>query len=1034
MVEPSLAVTAGAHDRDQPRAERRRREKARKYGGLVSPSPIVPKGVAARASEGASARGKPDAQRRPTRSLSISVLGPLWVSAGGRPVSVTTSRLRALLVALALSADDEVSVGRLAGIIWDTTPPVHVRRATQVYVTRLRKLLGADAIVTSPAGYRLHVHPEQVDAILFERLVDAAAVGDPAAERAGLERALALWRGTPFDGVRSAWLESVESHRLTERYAAALERRIELDLDLGGSAELVAELLDLTARYPLRERLWGHLITALWRSGQQADALAAYQRLYRLLADELGIEPSHAVQALHRQILTGQAGTGRPSLSSSPLSASLPRTETAPRQLPADVAALVGRARELADLDRIPNADSLVITAIDGMAGVGKTALAVHIAHRLTGRYPDGQLFIDLHGYTQGIPPVEPADALDHLLRSLEVPAARIPPRIEERSALYRTRLADRRMLILLDNAATETQVEPLLPGARGCLVLVTSRHRLAGLDRTRVLSLDSLPVADAVSLFTRTAGENRLSDAPPDLLAELAELCGRLPLAIRIAAARLRSHPSWDLSHLIDRLRDQRRRLGELEAGERSVAAALDLSYQHLRIDQQQSYRLLGLHPGPDIDSYAAAALTGATVPEAGRLLEDLHGAHLLQEPVPGRFRFHDLTRAHAAHTATREETEPVRRAALDRLLDYYQHTASVATDAAYAYERERRPQVPPACTPSPALDDPVTALGWLNGELPNLLAAARHAAEHSRPAHLMHLSSILKRHLRTRGRYHDAVVLHEQALKPARTTCHRAAELDALTGIGHIHMRQGRPELATKYLRRALELARAQGRQGAEADALHTLGWVHLHTGQYGRAIDLFQRALHVTRAGNHDPGEVDSLNGLGHVIRLQGRPEPATSYLRRALTLARATGHRPGEQSALAGLGDVHRLRGRYEQAADVYWELLDLARGGEDRNWQFEAWQGLGRLRHTTGHPDTAVIHHHQALALANELGQPTDQARAHDGLAHARYAMRQLEEARKHWQQALDLLTELRVDHTDEKETTAATIQARLASR
>jgi DNA-binding SARP family transcriptional activator/tetratricopeptide (TPR) repeat protein len=965
-----------------------------------------------------------DAHRSSGMRLAVKVLGPLSVSADGRPVSITAGRLRTLLVALAMSAGEEVSVDRLADIVWDTTAPNHARRAVLLYITRLRKLVGPDAIVTSPAGYRLNVDPAQVDVIRFERLLDAAAADDTAAERADLVQALALWRGIPFDGLRSVWLEDVESSRLTERYLAALERRIELDLELGTGAELVAELLDLTARYPLRERLWGHLMTALYRSGQQADALATYQRLYRLLADELGIEPSPAVQGLHRQILTTRADSGDPSQ----------RTVAVPRQLPADVAAFTGRAHELAGLDRIPDTNAVVITAIDGMAGIGKTALAVHIAHRITDRYPDGQLFIDLHGYTQGMEPVEPADALDHMLRSLDVPGPQIPSRVDERAALYRTRLADRRMLILLDNAATETQVAPLLPGAPGCLVLVTSRRRLAGLDHTHTLSLETLPPADAVTLLCRTAGEGRLVGQPPQVVAELVELCGRLPLAVRIAAARLRSHPTWDLARLVQRLRDQQHRLGELEAGQRSVTAALDLSYQHLTTDQQRTYRWLGLHPGPDFEAYVAAALIDATPPEAGRLLDQLHEAHLLQEPVPGRYRFHDLTRAHAAHTATRDETEHGRRAALDRLLDHYRHAVSLAMDVAYPYERERRPQVPPAGTPSPALGDTPAALVWLNGELPNLLAAARHAAEHNRPAHLMHLSSILQRHLRTRGRYHDAVILHQQVLQPARTTSHQAAELDALTSLGYIHMRQGRPERAANYLRRALELACTAGDQAAELDVLHILGWVHLHRGRYGHAIDRSQQALQLARATSNHRAELDALNGLGHVYRLQGRDGQAAENLQQALQLARATSNHPGEQSALAGLGDIHLREGRYEQATDDYRQILDLARGGDDRNWQFEAWQGLGRLLHTTDHPDAAIMRHRQALAIASELGQPTDQARAHDGLAHAHHALHQPEQARTHWQHALDILSELRVDHTDEKETTVATIHAHLVDR
>jgi DNA-binding SARP family transcriptional activator/tetratricopeptide (TPR) repeat protein len=1010
-------------------------------------------------------------------SLAVNVLGPLSVSVDGRPIPVTASRLRALLAALALSAGEEMSVDQLAGILWAEASPAHVRRTVQTYLTRLRLLLGPEAIVKSPDGYGLHVDPQRVDAIRFERLLDAAAAaGDPAAERADLVQALALWRGVPFDGVRSAWLEGVESARLTERYLAAVERRIELDLDLdmGAGAQLVAELRGLTVRYPLRERLWALLMTALYRSGRQADALATYQRLYRLLADELGIEPGPAVQGLHRQILTAHAEPEGPGhalsqrLSSQPLSPSV----SVPRQLPADVG-FTGRVHELADLLRISDADAVVVTAIDGMAGIGKTALAVHIAHRIADRYPDGQLFIDLHGFTQGMGPVEPGDALDHMLRSLGVAGTQIPPGIEQRAALYRTRLAGRRMLIVLDNAATEAQVAPLLPGAAGCLVLVTSRRRLAGLDHTHTLSLDTLPVADAVRLFTHTAGESRLGDQPPDLLAEMVELCGRLPLAIRIAAARLRSHPTWDLSHLVQRLRDQQHRLVELEAGQRSVTAALDLSYQHLSADQQQTYGLLGLHPGPDIEPYAAAALIGATPAEAGRLLDQLLEANLLLEPVPGRYRFHDLTRAHAAHTATRDETQEGGRAALERLLDHYRHTAARAMDAAYPYERGARPPVPAATTPGPGLPDPAAALGWLDTELANLLAAARHAAEHDRPEHIMDLSTILHRHLRTRGRCQDAVVLHQQALTTARATGHPPAEIDALVGLGHMRRMQGRYEQATDHLRRALQLARATGNRTGELDALAGLGRIHLLQGRYQQATDHYQQALqlayltgnrhgeqdarnglgHLHRkqrreeqaadnyeralqlahaTGNHT-GELDALIGLGHVRRLQGRYRQAFEHLQQALQVARAIGYHTIEQAALTCLGIIQREQGRYAQASDHYQRLLDLAHQSGSRNWQFEAHQGLGRLQQATGHPDDALTHHHQALTLATELGQPTDQARAHDGLAHAHQALKQEEQARKHWQIALDILTELGIDYTDEGETNVAAIHAHLVN-
>lgn len=773
-----------------------------------------------------------------------------------------------------------------------------------------------------------------------------------------------------------------EAERLEELRSVVREDCVQARLETAEPAPLAAELAALTARHPLRERLWAQLMLALYRAGRQADALAAYRRVHRLLDQELGVRPGRMLQKLHRQILSADPVLTPP--------AAVRIARQVPRQLPPPPQMFTGRLREVAALELVEDASAVVISAIDGMAGIGKTALAVHVAHRIAGRFPDGQLFIDLHGYTPGVAPVAPDEALDQLLRALGTPPPQIPDGVEERAALFRTRLADRRMLIVLDNAAAETQVAPLLPGAPGCLVLVTSRRRLAGLDSTGAVSLDTLPLPDGVGLFVRTVGEHRVRDEPPALLAELVELCGRLPMAIRISAARLRSHPAWDVALLVDRLRDQHQRLHELEAGHRSVAAALDMSYRHLSPDQQRTYRLLGLHPGPDIDAYATAALLDSTVPHAGRMVEQLLDVHLLHEPAPGRYRFHDLVRAHAAGTAAGGPAEQAARAALTRLFDYYRHTAARAADAAYPYRSERRPDVPVVRTPRPDLPDAATALGWLDGELPNLLAAAKHATERGRPEYVSHLSSILHRHLRTRGRYHDALALHDQAVSAARVTGQHVTELEALTGLGHIHRRQGR----------------------------------------YAQAGDHYQRALRIARATGHHHGELDALTGLGHIHRLQGRRTQATGLFEQALRVASAAGHRPGELDALAGL--IHRLRGRYAQATVHYRRLLDLARETGNRNWQFEAHQGLGRLRYATGDPAGALAHHDQALALAGELGQPVDQARAHGGLARAHQALGRRKQARGHWQHALTILAAVGIDETDDEETTTAAIRTHLA--
>jgi tetratricopeptide (TPR) repeat protein/transcriptional regulator with XRE-family HTH domain len=669
----------------------------------------------------------------------------------------------------------------------------------------------------------------------------------------------------------------------------------------------------------------------------------------RLLADALDLTTAE------RALLVAAAGVG-------------PAPYERPHQLPAPPSAFIGRAAELADLDRVGDTSTVVITAIDGMAGIGKTALAVHTAHRLADRYPDGQLFVDLHGYTQGMAPLLPGEALDRMLRALGVAGDRIPADLDERAGLYRSRLADRRMLILLDNAATEAQVAPLLPGTAGCLVLVTSRRRLTGLDQTHTISLDTLPLADAVTLFIRTLGGRRLADQPPELVAETVELCGRLPLAIRIAAARLRSHPSWDVSYLTHRLRDHQHRLAELAAGQRSVAAALDLSYQQLTKDLQRTYRLLGLHPGPDLDTYAAAALNHTTVARARRLLHHLLDVHLIQEPTAGRFRFHDLVRAHAASSAA--QTKPEQRAGLTLLFDYYRHTAAEAMDTAYPYEREHRPRVASAGTPTPRLRDPIRAAAWLDVELTNLLAAARHAAEHGWPTHTWHLSTSLHRHLLTRGHYHDAETLHRQALTAARTEDGR---LDPLLGLGDIHRMQARYEQAADDFGRALKLARRAGHHASELKALLGLGQVHRMEGRYQQAIDTFQRALDIALATGSRAAKSDALNGLGRAHMVQCRYQAAIDCLEQALDAARAHGNHPAELSALLSLGDTRRMEGMYDQAIRCFESALAIARDHGYHTAELHALLSLGDTRRVQGRYDQATDCCERAMEIAIAKG-------------------------------------------------------------
>jgi tetratricopeptide (TPR) repeat protein/transcriptional regulator with XRE-family HTH domain len=728
----------------------------------------------------------------------------------------------------------------------------------------------------------------------------------------------------------------------------------------------------------------------------------------RLLADAFG------VVGTDREGFC-QAAAGEPTAAREPADSSVGRD--VPMQLPADVSAFTGRAEQLARLDAVlaevaVQPTAMVISALSGTAGVGKTALAVHWAHRVRDRYPGGQLFIDLHGYTQGMEPVEPGAALERMLRALGVLGPQIPDGLDERAALYRTRLAEQRVLVVLDNAASEAQVAPLVPGAPGSLALVTSR-RLLDLDHTHALSLDVLPVPHAVTLFVRVVGDDRVRHQSADHVADLVQLCGRLPLAIRIAAARLRSHPSWQVSHLVERLRDQGHRLGELAAGQRSVIAALDLSYRDLSLDQQRVYRLLGLHPGADFDAYATAALLDSTVLDAGRLLDQLLQDHLLHEPTPGRYQFHDLIRAHAAQTTGGDQSAPdePRDEPLERLLDYYRQATAAAMDVAYPYESEHRPRLPGAGRLAPAMPDPAAALSWLDTELPNLLATAEYAIEHSQAVHVVHLSTILHGHLVARGRYQDAETLHQQALTSASAADDQAGKLTALNGLGDTHGRQGRHRQAADHHQRALQIARTMGNRSGELTALTGLGDVHRRQGRYGQAAEHYRQALQIARATGHRPGELIPLYGLGAMHRLQDRHGPAAEHFQQALQVARAIGHRPGELNALIGLGDTLKHHGRYRQAAEHYQQVLQVARGTGHRPAELNALNGLGQIHELQGRYEQAAEHFEQALQIAHATGHRIGEQVALSGLGDIHRLRGRYPQAADYYQRMLDLTQE-----------------------
>lgn len=728
-------------------------------------------------------------------------------------------------------------------------------------------------------------------------------------------------------------------------------------------------------------------------------------------------------------------------------------------QLPADTSNFTGRAHEVAQLVALDSANRsgasrtgiVAVYSIEGMAGVGKTALAIHAGHKLARWFPDGCLFLDLHGHTEGVAPVAPARALARLLLALGVPSEQVPDDLDDRAALYRNLLADRRMLIVLDNARTAEQVQSLLPAACGSVVIVTSRRRLAALDEAQSLNLDVLPGADAYALFARAAGAHRAMD-DAETVKRIVQICGYLPLALRIAAARLRARTAWTLREFAARLDGQRAALSELDDGERSVAAAFNLSYRDLTGEQQRMLRRLGLHPGVDIDQYAAAALAGAALDQTNRLLEDLVDAHLLQQTVTGRYRFHDLTRAFAIHVADSDDSADDTRVALTRLFDHYLAAVAAALDALHSTDAERRPRVPWCSSPMPPMADYAAALAWLYVERPNIVAACAYTAAHGWPAHTNRLATTYVRHLGIGGYYTDAVAVCAHARHAAAALGDRAAEAHAVASGGRVHWGQGRYGQAAHDLEQALTLYRETGDRAGEARTLSNLGAIQRRLGNYSRARPCFQQAFALARETGSQAGEARALAHLGGIHRRQGRYLPAanhytrafalscqagdragqahvlhslgilrgrhadyrqaTGQYERALAIYRQTGHRAGEAHVLTDLGIICMRQGHYDLAEEYHRNALDLFRRAGDRGGEAEVLNGLGELFHASGSDVRASAEHAVALTLAVKSGDFTEQARAHAGLGLAHRALSDDDQAQRHWQSAFDLYTSL----------------------
>jgi len=990
-------------------------------------------------------------------------------------------RQKVVLAVLAMRAGLGVSRDELVDAVWDD-PPGNAVNSVHIYVAGLREVLEpgrarrapGTVLVTGGPGYLLPLEPGQVDAAVFRGHLAAArrsrTDGDLAAAAESLDAALGLWQGNPLAGIGGPWAQ-IERVRLSEARLAAVEDRAEVRLGLGWHHELVSELSALAGEYPLRERLRCLLMLALYRCGQQADALAVFRDTRRVLDAELGIEPGPALQDLHQQILAGDAALGGPW--PGVLAGAGWAGNPVPQELPADVAVFTGRADELAELDRllpaaVDRADAsggpgVVISAVAGTAGVGKTALAVRWAHRVRPAFPDGQLYVNMRGYDPG-QLVTAGDALAGFLRALGVPGQDIPAETDERAAKYRSMLAGKRMLVVLDNAHEAEQVRPLLPGTSGCAVVITSRDSLAALvarEGAVRMDLDLLPMSDAVALLRDLIGGR--AGADPVATTDLAAKCARLPLALRVAAELAAARPDVPLADLARELADQQQRLDLLEAGgdpRTAIRAVFSWSYQHLDPDAARAFRLLGLHPGPHLDRYAAAALTGTAEGTAGQLLDRLARAHLIHPAKPSRYGMHDLLRGYAAEQASRQGTEPELRAALTRLFDYYLATAAAAIDTLHPAERHRRPRVSPPSTPIPPVTSPIGARAWLDAQLATLIAVAEHTAAHGWPAHTTRLAATLYRYLDVGSHYPEALIIHSLARRAARQACDRAAEATALANLGAVDWRLSRYRQAADRQQQALALFRQTGDKYGEARALGNLGMIDWRLGRYPQAavrqqqaLALFrqtgdrygearalgelgdidsqlgrypqaaahqQQALALYREIGDRTGEAQALTNLGSIDQRLGRYPQAASHLRKALALFRETGNRLGEAHALTELGGTDQRLGRYQQAADHLKQALALLRETGDRagEGEAEALNGLGEIQLAVGQPGKARAQHAAALELAGQVGDPYQQARAHAGLASACHANGDLDQARRHWEQAHTRYAELGVPEAD----------------
>jgi DNA-binding SARP family transcriptional activator/tetratricopeptide (TPR) repeat protein len=909
------------------------------------------------------------------------LLGPvqLHTDGGGTP-SLGPPKQRTVLAALLVDAGRPVPTDILVDRVWDESPPVEARNALYAHIMRIRRLLAtvtggehAVRLERRPGGYALEVDPDRVDYHRFRRLVDRARdprTGDH--QRAELLReALGLWRGVPLADLAGEWVERVRTGWQQQHLEAVVAwARAEL---LAGEPELVIDRIrDLAAEHPLVEPLAAVHMRALHATGRHAEALDAYAKLQHRLAEALGADPSVELQQLHQAILRGDLASPAP-----------PPAEPAavvPAQLPADVSRFTGRTSELDQLDNaLTGADGLPRPVIlTGTAGVGKTALAVHWAHRVRDRFGDGQLYVNLRGFDPSGAVMPPAEAIRSFLDAMGVPPSRIPTGLDAQAGLYRSLLAERQTLVVLDNARDADQVRPLLPGAAGCQVLVTSRNQLSGLVAAagaQLVTLDLLTPADATALLANRIGPARTA-AEPAAVAEIVTRCARLPLALAVVAARAVIHPQFSLATLAGELFAAPDGLDAFANVDQTVdvRSVFSWSYRQLSADAARLFRLLGLHPGPDLGTLAAAGLAGIPAGAARSLLAELTRASLLSEHTRGRYAFHDLLRVYAAELSRAVDTEADRRAAVHRMLDHYLHTAHAAATLFDVRDPIELVDAMPGVTVE-CLGDAESASAWFATERPVLLAAAARAAATGFDTHVWQLAWAVSDYLDFGAHWHDWATTQLAAVEATRRLADRQAEAWAHSGLARAYSKLGRRQDAETHHRCALELAREVGDPVRQAHAHTGLSNLYELRGDFGVALHHAELALDLFRSAGHRTGQARSLNNIGWYQALLDRHRPALESCRRALALHRECGNRSGEAHTWDSLGYAHHHLGEHTEALAAYGRALDLFRDLGVRLHEALTLDRVGDTHWAAGSPDAARHSWQVAAEILVELDHP-----------------------------------------------------------